>query len=293
VFRKAVCVSDDIEYLWRPLPVFSLRRCRFAALKVFLKTVGRLSQGIRTGLAQGFDSGHSLDYVYENKPRGLTPLGRLIDRAYLNSLGWRRIRDRKRNLHALLEKAAEALSKAGRPIRLLDIAAGPGRYVLEAAAKSGHPIEAIMLRDIDTESLDDGRIIAKRMGFHQAIFEQGDAFDTDELAAVRPRPTAAVVSGLYEQILDNDPVQASLRGLSLAIEDGGYIIYTNQPRHPQLELVARVLINRKGQPWIMRCRPQAELDALVHAAGFEKEDVLTDEDGIFTVSLARRQPRTG
>jgi uncharacterized SAM-dependent methyltransferase len=38
----------------------------------------------------------------------------------------------------------------------------------------------------------------------------------------------------------------------------------------------------------MRRRTQAELDALVGAAGFEKVEQWIDEWGIFSVSLARR-----
>ena len=52
-------------------------------------------------------------------------------------------------------------------------------------------------------------------------------------------------------------------------------------------MIARVLDNRDGQPWIMRRRTQAELDELVRAAGFEKVDMEIDRFGIFTVSLAR------
>ena len=55
-----------------------------------------------------------------------------------------------------------------------------------------------------------------------------------------------------------------------------------------MEFIARVLTNREGQPWIMRRRTQAEMDQLVHAAGFTKEAQEIDEWGIFTVSLARR-----
>jgi hypothetical protein len=50
-----------------------------------------------------------------------------------------------------------------------------------------------------------------------------------------------------------------------------------------------VLINRDGQPWIMRRRTQAEMAALVRAAGFEKLDMEIDAYGIFTVSLVRRK----
>ena len=50
---------------------------------------------ILLGWGSGFDSGRTLDYVYENKPRGFTWLGRLIDKNYLNSIGWRGIRVRR------------------------------------------------------------------------------------------------------------------------------------------------------------------------------------------------------
>ena len=76
----------------RPLTPAGLQ---WGAQRLFLKTVGTLSQGIRTGWRYGFDSGESLDYVYRNRPEGATFLGRLIDRIYLNAPGWRGIRRRK------------------------------------------------------------------------------------------------------------------------------------------------------------------------------------------------------
>jgi len=122
------------------------------------------------------------------------------------------------------------------------------------------------------------------------VFQQGDAFDRAALAAIRPRPTLAIVSGLYELFPDNAPVLESLHGLADVLEPGGYLVYTNQPYHPQLEFIARVLTNREGRPWIMRRRTQAEMDALIRAAGFEKLGMEIDPWGIFTVSTARRLP---
>jgi len=116
----------------------------------------------------------------------------------------------------------------------------------------------------------------------------GDAFDRAALAAITPRPTIAIVSGLYELFPDNAPVLRSLCGLADAVEPGGYLIYTNQPWHPQVEFIARVLVNREGQPWIMRRRTQGEMDELVRTAGFTKIAQETDTWGIFTVSVAQR-----
>ncbi len=97
------------------------------------------------------------------------------------------------------------------------------------------------------------------------------------------------MSGLYELFPDNEMVLGSLRGLGAAIENGGYLIYTNQPWHPQLEMIARVLTShRDGKPWVMRRRTQAEMDELVRSAGFEKQRMEIDLWGIFTVSLGRK-----
>jgi Putative methyltransferase len=96
------------------------------------------------------------------------------------------------------------------------------------------------------------------------------------------------VSGLYELFPENEPVLRSLRGLAAIVEPGGRLIYTNQPWHPQVEFIARVLPNREGKPWIMRRRTQAEMDELVRRAGFIKLSQEIDQWGIFTVSVARR-----
>jgi hypothetical protein len=84
-------------------------------------------------------------------------------------------------------------------------------------------------------------------------------------------------------------VTRSRLGISEALAEDGYLIYTNQPWHPQLEMIARVLDNREGEPWVMRCRAQAEMDELVRAAGFTKQEMLIDEHGIFSVSIAQRR----
>jgi len=84
-------------------------------------------------------------------------------------------------------------------------------------------------------------------------------------------------------------VRASLGGLGDAIASGGFLVYTCQPWHPQLELIARALTShRGGAAWVMRRRTQGEMDQLVEAAGFRKIAQRIDEWGIFTVSLAER-----
>jgi hypothetical protein len=175
-------------------------------------------------------------------------------------------------------------------VQLLDIAAGHGRYALQALQRNIAPGDQALLRDFSELNVRQGSQLIRDMGLEHAVrFEQGDAFQRQSLAAVQPRPTLAIVSGLYELFPDNTPVRESLAGLADAVELGGYLAYTGQPWHPQLEMIARVLAShRNGKPWIMRRRTQAEMDALVAAAGFRKITQLTDEWGIFTVSLAQK-----
>jgi len=261
---------------------------KFAVARAGLKAAGRLSNGVDLGWRNGFDSGLSLDYVYKNQPRGRTPVGRLIDKSYLNSIGWRGIRQRKAHLEKSLKSAIERTHRKGCPVRILDIAAGPGRYVIETLRTCPEiPVSAI-LRDYKQENIDAARALAQEFELDNVKVEQGDAFDRLSLASIQPHATIGIVSGLYELFSSNEAVLNSLAGLAEAIEPGGYLIYTNQPWHPQMEFIGRVLRNREGRPWIMRRRTTAEMDQLVRASGFEKIDMEVDQWGMFTVSIARR-----
>lgn len=281
---------DEADELASPLPLASARGLYWAATRLGLKLGGLVSDGIRLGHRTGFDSGSMLDYVYRNQPAGRGRVGRLIDAAYLDSIGWRGIRQRKLHVEELLRQAMQRLRDKGMAVRVVDIAAGHGRYVLEALETTADRPDSILLRDYSDINVTAGQMLIRQKGLATiARFEAGDAFDRDQLARIDPAPTLGVVSGLYELFADNAMVQRSLEGLSAAIPAGGYLVYTNQPWHPQLEMIARALTShRQGQAWIMRRRSQAEMDQLVAAAGFRKIDQRIDEWGIFSVSLAER-----
>lgn len=282
---------DEADALTTPLPRFSEGGLYWAMTRASMKIGGWLSRGIGLGHKTGFDSGSTLDYVYRNTAEGAGPVGRLIDRAYLESIGWRGIRQRKIHVEELIRSAMKRLRDAGQKVRIMDIAAGHGRYVLEALKSDGaaRP-DSILLRDYSDLNVESGaRLIVEKDLIDIARFVKGDAFDRDDLAKVEPRPTLGIVSGLYELFPDNAMVRRSLDGMAAAVQPGGYLVYTGQPWHPQLELIARALTShRGGAAWVMRRRTQEEMDQLVAAAGFRKLDQRVDEWGIFTVSLAQR-----
>lgn len=284
---------EEYQWLRAGLPLLSPRRFMYRVQRLLMRTVGVASEGIRIGWQHGFDSGQSLDHVYKNTPAGSSKLGILMDRAYLDSVGWKGIRARKLNIEELVRQSISQVrteqGSDGSTIRIADLAGGPGRYLLDLVKSQGDLSMEVTIRDWSETALDEGRRIAQSYGLGSAVtYERADAFDRDAVAALGPDLDIGIVSGLYELFPSNEPLERSLEGLAAAIRPGGYLIYTNQPWHPQLEMICEVLLNRDGEPWIMRRRTQAEMDELVRAAGFEKVDMRIDRYGIFTVSAARR-----
>ena len=287
---------NEYQELLKPKASTFFKEISFALTRGSMKMMGKnASKGLKIGVETGFDSGSSLDYVYLNKAQGLgfwnlIVLGKVIDRGYLDSIGWQGIRARKVNLETLIRKYIDVLQKEGQPIRIMDIASGHGRYILDAIEPKREQVESILLRDYSDINVKAGaKMIEERNLSAKAQFKNADVFNEESIAA-EANPTIGVVSGVYELFSDNSLLQASLRGLSRTIPKGGYLIYTNQPWHPQVELIARTLNNHAGHDrWVMRRRTQAEMDQLVAQAGFEKVEQLQDEWGIFTVSVAKKK----
>ena len=297
ISSEELATGSFAKYRSLQQPAAGIRKAFFGAQRVGLSTVARLSRGVRIGWKSGFDSGQSLDHVYRNQSEGTTIMGRMIDRNYLDSIGWRGIRQRKVHMERLLDDAvARAVQRLGE-ITILDIAAGPGRYVLETIKRNESlPIRAILC-DRDLGGLEEGRQIAEELGIEDRVeFRESDAFSAEAIQnAVNDKPVhIAIVSGLFELFPENEPIKRSLEAIAKVMDDQAELLYTDQPWHPQQEMIARVLPNREGDPWVMRCRSQAEMDALVHEAGFKRTELLVDQWGIFSVAMAeKRQAMNG
>ena len=277
---------EEADRLATPLPRFSPKNLRFKFQRIFMQAVSPWVGGLKIGENTGYDSGSTLDYVYRNEPQGANKFFKFIDKFYLNAIGWRGIRERKRNIKLAIDQAVAKLQERGEPLRLLDIASGHGRYILDAA--QGHKFERTTLRDYSDINVKAGSEMIKERGLQDvASFTQANAFEAASYEGLQDAYTLGVVSGLFELFPDNSVVRTALQGFSSSVKSGGHLIYTNQPWHPQLEMIARALpSHRQGAAWIMRRRSQAEMDQLVANAGFKKVREWIDGDGIFSVSLA-------
>ena len=277
---------EEADRLATPLPRFCPKNLIFKFQRVGMQALSPWVGGLKIGENTGYDSGSTLDYVYRNEPQGANKFFKFIDKFYLNAIGWRGIRERKRNIKLAIDQAVAKLQERGEPLRLLDIASGHGRYILDAA--QGHKFERITLRDYSDINVKAGSEMIKERGLQDvASFTQANAFEAASYEGLQDAYTLGVVSGLFELFPDNSVVRTALQGFASSVKSGGYLIYTNQPWHPQLEMIARALSShRQGAAWIMRRRSQAEMDQLVEKAGFKKVREWIDGDGIFSVSLA-------
>lgn len=271
----------------------SLNRARWAAMRLLLGTVGRASAGIRVGYRHGFDSGSMLDYVYVNKAGGFPLVGHVIDRVYLNAVGWRAIRARRELLKDVLRKeiarrggaSADTRGGAGGPVRVLDVASGPGRYLQDLLAEYEPGTVHVECRDMDRAGLAQGERQAAERGLTGISYTYADALDP---APSSPAPDIVVVSGLYELLLDDAVIAASVARLRGMLAPGGVLVFTTQTHHPQLEFIANVLPNREGVLWEMKCRPVEQAEQWAARAGFTEVASRRESVGLFTVTTARR-----
>lgn len=271
----------------------ALMRGWYAVQRNMLKVMGPLSDGMKIGLRHGFDSGESLDYVYRNQAGGKLGFGAMMDRGYLDAVGWRGIRLRKVQLQQMLAQRISEHQGPG-PVRILDVAAGSARYVLETVKRFQDREIEVTLCDFEQHNLDQARKLAEQLQVSARIeYCRRDAFSADSYAGQEGRYDIAVVSGLYELFSDNALVLQSLGGVAASLRDGGALLYTGQPWHPQLDMIAYTLTNHRGEPWRMRPRAQAEMDALVALAGCSKLRTKIGLEGIFTVSLAQKGEAPG
>ncbi|WP_024480934.1 bifunctional alpha/beta hydrolase/class I SAM-dependent methyltransferase [Cellulophaga baltica] len=257
----------------------------FKFQKWSLSKIGKISDGMAIGLEHGFDSGASLDYVYHNKPKGKLGFGTMMDKNYLEAIGWRGIRIRKQHLLQLLEKNIEQLTKAGRSIKILDVAGGTGNYLFDI--KDTYPKAEIVINEFVKENIEIGQKVIDSKGYKNVRFTNFDCFDPETYTKINFEPTIIIVSGILELFGDNEMASKALAGIQSVAEKNAHVVYTGQPWHPQLKMIAYVLNSHQKKNWVMRRRSQKELDRLMAYNGIYKETMLIDDFGIFTVSSAK------
>jgi len=271
--------------LQRELPASSPRAWRFRALAAASRAGALLSEGLRVGHEHGFDSGPFMDHVYSNEPRGRTALGREIDRRLLS----RRTCQAFREIRVLAREALAdaALSSAAPEPLIADLAAGPAPYVFEVLA--AHRGARALLADIDPTALAQACAHAARLGLTDRVtFTQASAFDRAALERIEPAPDVVVELGLYGIYHDDALIERHFADLAETVAPE-QIVFNVQTQNPEIEHIARVWRDHRGERCVWRLRPVESILRWAGAAGYEPASVRSDSFGIYRVGrLVRR-----
>ena len=278
--------ADAFAELRRPLPVWTPRGWRFAALRAAARAGALLSDGLRTGYRHGFDSGPFMAHVYANRPSGRSALGRAIDRRLLE----RRTCVAFREIRALAEVAVrDAIDATGaREALVADLAGGPAPYLLRALAE--RPSARALVCDIDEAALAAARAAAGELGVGDRVrFVRADAFDRAALGALWPAPDIVVELGLYGIYHDDLLVERHFADLAELVAPR-QIVFNVQTRNPEIEHIARVWRNAAGERCVWRLRPLEQILGYAAGAGYRPAWVRADRFDIYRVARLERSP---
>jgi SAM-dependent methyltransferase len=263
-----------------------MNRVQIRMLRALAHTVGRLSHGVRIACDRGVTSGTSLDYVYRNEPAGVGPLGRFFDRLYLANRVWKAVRVRRRQLERLLEWAIRReLDQRGEAF-VLDVASGPGRYLLDVLGRfAAQPVEAICW-DVDDRALDEGQTEVVDRGLSTVLFDSGDAFDPECYQRLPWRPGVAVAAGFYDWIDSDRRVRRSMQLIHQALRPGGCFLFTIQTGHRSLPLANALFPGHDGAVLRMKNRPASQARDWARQQGFTIARTAADRWGYYAVTAA-------
>jgi ubiquinone/menaquinone biosynthesis C-methylase UbiE len=252
-------------------------KLRNRLLRIGMRSVGRLSDGIRLGYRSGFDSGSMLDYVYANRPSGITPLGRAIDRAFLNDRVWRGVRARR---ELLVVHLSRALAAVGPGARLFDTAAGQASYLF--ALPPGQSLAG----DRSEDEVKRGNERATAAGRGDIRFVIADAFDASTWPGT---PFDVLVSsGFFDILTDEADVERVLDAGAAGTRPGARWVLTVMERHPRLDLLREVLVDFEGRPWVAVARSIEEVMRLAETRGWQLDSVDRESHGFFAVATLVR-----
>ena len=185
----------SFEELQEPLPWYQPKKYYYELISLFLRTIGQLSDGIRIGYSQGFDSGTVMNYIYENRPHGRFYIGKTLDAAFLSQTTCKAFRAVKQIQKDMI---TDYLGKRnGKEIFIADLASGKADYIYDVLKERNSNVN-VLLRDINEKTLKESEAIAERLGLREKVsYELGDALDGRDLRQISPRPDLVIEAGLY------------------------------------------------------------------------------------------------
>ncbi|MDP3919194.1 MAG: class I SAM-dependent methyltransferase family protein [Candidatus Omnitrophota bacterium] len=235
-------------------------------------------------------SGFNFDHMYDNKPQGYYGIGRLIDAILLRLPAVEATRLRKRRLVAMLNKECATLNANGRMARIVDVACGAGRYLVETCEAVNQRAQIVGV-DCDRLSLKIGKEIAARANIEPATlrFVRGNVFKLRHLErlsqSIAWAPNIVLASGLIVYLAD-EKVRKTFLSIRHTLGQGGLFVFSSQQSNPSRKLMEKVCTTQDGA-WTLFYRQPDVLVTWLKDVGFDSVEFETDEWGMYNIFSAR------
>lgn len=195
------------------------------------------------------------------------------------------VRNRLRIVKREFEAHMATLIEQGKePIRVLSIAAGSSRGIMETVANlNGRVPDRLRLQlvDLNKEALEDGRKLATQLGIEESVqLTRGTYASFRRYLPEGYQPDFVEIVGLLDYLPSQDVVQL-LRALQGHLSDFGMIFYSNIVLNDEKEFTHKVV----GWPQ-MHYRNGQQLLNFAAEAGLPKSQLLKEPLGVYNLVKA-------
>jgi SAM-dependent methyltransferase len=234
------------------------------------------------------DSGINFDHIYRNEARGYTKLGKIIDRLLLNLPAAKATRYRKEKIIEILRKEMKQNMVKGIKTRIVDIASGPARYLVELITKEIENNVEVLCLDIDRASLAHGKKIA---GTRPILYKKANVLRIGRhhkrlSEKIGWQPNLIVASGFYEYLEDR-LVISSLKMIKNSLERGGLLLFITQRDSPNRKLIEKLGITKSGEKWVLFYREPELIKKLLKDIGYNDIGIEVDPWGMYVFYTGR------
>ena len=235
------------------------------------------------------DSGNNFDHIYRNNPRGYTLLGKFVDKILLNLPACKATRERFSMIIRIIDRQIKLNDKKGRHNRIVDLASGSSRYLIDCIPENATNIE-ILCMDFDNAALKQGK---KNVGSRPIIFKRANALllknHLNRLAIQKNwTPNIVIVSGLYEYYSD-DIVRTHLQQIIKYLSKDGVLLAITQKGNPNRYLMEKLGKQKNGNKWILNFRKPELIEEWLSDAGYVETQVTMDKWNQYVYFLARKE----
>ena len=256
--------------------------------RTILKNIISLSKLGRTSISGEADSGLNFDYMYRNDPGGVTAFGRFVDKLLLNLPSVKATRNRKEIIIKIIQNEIANNLVLNNKTRILDIASGPARYLVELINNSNQDNIDVLCIDKDRKSLNFGKVLAGRKPIRYA---KADVLDTRHLKRLSRmiswKPNIVLISGLFEY--KND---AFVKKISKEVYDNldydGLFIFISQVDNSSKKLMQEVCLTSEGKSWELIYRKPDVFRRWLLEFGFKNVIVSVDKWGMYEFCTCRK-----